>query len=85
LKEQERWATTRGMGFSRLQPVRHNTHQKLTTFPREENRTAKSLIIHRGFQVPVEVCCKSAIVSAERDGDLGLRQSLAGVCDNAVP
>ena len=38
-------------------------------------------VIHRGFQVPVEACCNSAIVSAKRDGYFGLRQSLAGVFD----
>jgi hypothetical protein len=39
---------------------------------REESRIAIDLVIHRGFQVPVEVCCNSAIVSAERYDDFGL-------------
>ena len=47
--------------------------------PREESRIANNVVIFRSFQVPVEVCCNSAIVSAERDGYFGLRQSLAGV------
>ena len=44
---------------------------------REESRIAIYLVIHRGFQVPVEVCCNSAIVSAERYGYFGLRRSLS--------
>ena len=44
--------------------------------PREESRIANNVVIFRSFQVPVEVCCNSAIVSAERDGYFGLRQSL---------
>ena len=36
-------------------------------------------MIHRSMSAPVEVCCNSAIVSAERDGYFGLRRSLAGV------
>ena len=43
---------------------------------REESRIAIDLVTHRGFQVPVEVCCNSAIVLAERDGYFGLRRSL---------
>ena len=34
--------------------------------------------------MPVEVCCNSAIVLAERDGHFGLRQSLIGVFLKAV-
>ena len=35
-------------------------------------------LIHRRFQVPVEVCRNSAIRSAKRKGDFGLTQSFAG-------
>jgi len=51
---------------------------------REESRIANHRGIHRSFQVSVEVCCNSAIVSAERDGYFGLRQSLAGDFDKAL-
>ena len=52
--------------------------------PREESRIAIDLVNYRGSQVSSEDRCNSAIVSAERYGHFGLRQSLAGVFSDAV-
>ena len=51
---------------------------------REESRIANDRVIHRSFQVPVQACLHSAIVSAERDGYFGLRQSLSEVLGDAT-
>jgi hypothetical protein len=46
---------------------------------REESRIATYRVIHRGFQVPVMDYSNSAILSAEREGYFGLRQSHSGI------
>ena len=41
---------------------------------REESRIAICRVLHRHFQVPAKVCCNSAFVSTERDGDFRLAE-----------